>query len=148
MSGKEYDRIMIATDGSESADMALHSGLKLARALNTKVDIVCVVPTHPAASMPIGSRMMEWEAPFDIMRDEGKKVLTEAANMAKAKGMDVETTLLEGNPADEITGFASANKVDMIVMGTIGRTGLTRFLLGSVAENVVRHSPVEVLVVR
>ena len=56
--------------------------------------------------------------------------------------------LLEGHPADEIVKFAEQNDIEMIVMGTLGKTGLDRFLLGSVAENVVRHSKIPVLVVR
>jgi len=56
--------------------------------------------------------------------------------------------LLEGHPADEIVKFAEQNDIEMIVMGTLGKTGLDRFLLGSAAENVVRHSKIPVLVVR
>lgn len=67
---------------------------------------------------------------------------------AKAAGIEVESVLLEGHPADEIVKFAEQNDIEMILMGTLGKTGLDRFLLGSVAENVVRHSKIPVLVVR
>jgi nucleotide-binding universal stress UspA family protein len=55
---------------------------------------------------------------------------------------------LEGNPADEIVNFAEKNDIELIVIGTLGMSGVQRFLLGSVAENVVRHPKVPVLVVR
>ncbi|HET8689549.1 MAG TPA: universal stress protein, partial [Methanosarcina sp.] len=67
---------------------------------------------------------------------------------AKAADVEVESVILEGHPAEKIVEFAEQNGIEIIVMGTLGRTGLDRFLLGSVAENVVRHSKTPVLVVR
>jgi len=64
------------------------------------------------------------------------------------KGINVESILLEGHPANELIRYAEENKMDIIVMGTLGRTGLDRLLLGSVAGNLVRHSKVPVMVVR
>jgi len=60
----------------------------------------------------------------------------------------VKSVLLIGRPAEEIIDYAEKNDIDLIVMGTLGLTGVKRFLIGSVAENVVRHSKVPVLVVR
>ena len=62
-------------------------------------------------------------------------------------GVEVESVILEGNPANEIVNFAEKNDIELIVTGTLGKTGITKFLLGSVAENVVRHSKKPVLVV-
>ena len=66
----------------------------------------------------------------------------------KLKTLTVESVILEGNPADEIVKFAEENDIDLIVMGTLGKTGIQRFLLGSVTENVIRHSKKPVLVIR
>ncbi len=148
MAGKSYNKILIATDGSDNAKNAIFSGMNLAGLLGAKIYAVCVLPTHPASSMPIGSRMMRWEIPFDIMREEGTKAVNEVVELAKINGVDAEPVLLEGHPSEEILRYAQDNDIDLIVMGTLGKTGLTRLLLGSVAENVLRHSPVEVLVVR
>lgn len=82
------------------------------------------------------------------MREEGTKAVEEVVEAAIINGVDAEPVLLEGHPAEEIIRYAQDNDIDLIVMGTLGKTGLTRLLLGSVAENVLRHSPVEVLVVR
>jgi nucleotide-binding universal stress UspA family protein len=60
----------------------------------------------------------------------------------------VEPVILEGNPANEIVNFAEGNDIELIVIGTLGKTGVQRFLMGSVAGNVIRHSKVPVLVVR
>jgi nucleotide-binding universal stress UspA family protein len=60
----------------------------------------------------------------------------------------VESVLLEGNPSEELLRYAEKEKMDIVIMGTLGKTGLYRLLLGSVAENLVRHSKVPVMVVR
>jgi nucleotide-binding universal stress UspA family protein len=85
---------------------------------------------------------------MEHFRDEGERATAFVEEAAKAANVEVESVLLEGNPADEIIEFAEQNGVEIIVMGTLGKTGLERFLLGSVAENVVRHSKIPVLVVR
>ena len=66
----------------------------------------------------------------------------------KVSGVEVREVLLEGHPSNEIIDFAENNNADLIVVGTLGKTGLDRFLMGSVAEKVVRGSKVPVLVVR
>jgi nucleotide-binding universal stress UspA family protein len=66
----------------------------------------------------------------------------------KAENIEVESFILEGSPAHEIVDFAEKNDIDLIVMGTLGKTGILKFLPGSVTENVVRHSKKAVLVVR
>ena len=102
-----------------------------------------VVPTTHSA------RDFGWEkAAMEHFRNEGKRATGFVEETAKAAGIEVESVLLEGHPADEIVKFAEQNDIEMIVMGTLGKTGLDRFLLGSVAENVVRHSKIPVLVVR
>jgi nucleotide-binding universal stress UspA family protein len=79
---------------------------------------------------------------------EGKKATAYVENAGRAANVEVESVILEGNPAEEIIDFAEKNDIDLIVMGTHGITGIPRFLLGSVAENVVRHAKKAVLVVR
>ena len=74
--------------------------------------------------------------------------LAEAAETARAAGADVETVRVLGQPASAILGYLDENPVDQVVMGSRGRTGLDRLLLGSVAERAVRRSPVPVTVVR
>ena len=65
----------------------------------------------------------------------------------KAK-VNVETILLEGNPADKLIRYAEEEEMDIVIMGTIGKTGMERLLLGSVTENVIRHSRVSVMVMK
>ena len=139
-----YNKIMIATDGSEPARKAIEKGVDLAKITGAKLYAVYVIiPTVHSA------RDFGWEkAAMEHFRSEGKRATRFVEDAAKAADVEVESVLLEGHPVDEIIKFAEQNGIEMIVMGTLGKTGLDRFLLGSVAENVVRHSKVPVLVVR
>lgn len=79
---------------------------------------------------------------------EGSEAIAEIEEMEKEVGIQVNSVLLQGHPAQEILDFAEKNDIDMIVMGTQGKTGIDRFLLGGVTEKVVRNAKSEVLVVR
>lgn len=139
-----YKRIMVATDSSKPAIKAVETGIDIAKLSGAKIYAVyVVVPTTHSA------RDFGWEkAAMEHFRNEGKRATGFVEETAKTAGIEVESVLLEGHPADEIVKFAEQNDIEMIVMGTLGKTGLDRFLLGSVAENVVRHSKIPVLVVR
>jgi len=82
------------------------------------------------------------------LKKEGQKAIYKVKECGEASGVEVREVLLEGHPSSEIIDFAENNDIDLIVMGTLGKTGLDRFLMGSVAEKVVRNSKVPVLVVR
>jgi nucleotide-binding universal stress UspA family protein len=70
-----------------------------------------------------------------------------AADRAEAAGLEVEGIIAEGHPAEEIMKYAEKNSFDLIVMGTLGKSGLDRFLMGSVADKVIRNSRIPVIVV-
>jgi len=79
---------------------------------------------------------------------EGKQATAYVEHAGRSANVEVESVILEGRSAEEIIDFAEKNDIDLIVMGTHGMTGITRFLLGSVAENVVMHSKKAMLVHR
>jgi len=84
----------------------------------------------------------------DHLSTEGKEATDYVKTAGRAASVEIEPVFLEGSPADEIVDFAEKNDIDLIVMGTLGKTGVQKFLLGSVAQNVVRHSRKAVLVVK
>jgi nucleotide-binding universal stress UspA family protein len=88
------------------------------------------------------------EMVHELIIREGKKVLSKVKKIIEDSRVEVKEVLLEGYPSEEIINFAENNNMDLIVMGTLGKTGLERFLVGSVAENVVRNSKVPVMVIR
>ncbi len=139
-----FKKIMVATDGSELSKKAVEAGIEIARLSGAELYAVYVV--IPAAH---SLRDFGWEkASMEHFRTEGERATASVEEAAKAVNVEVESVLLEGYPAEKIVDFAEQNDIDMIVMGTLGKTGLERFLLGSVAENVARHSKKPVLVVK
>jgi len=141
---KSYDKIMIATDGSKQVEKAVEAAVQLAKITGARLYAVYVI-----ASAGYTPRNFGWEESLrEILEAEAKKAVTFVEEAGKVSGVKVEPVILEGHPADRIMKFAEQEDMDLIVMGTLGRTGLDRFLLGSIAENVVRHSKTPVMVVK
>jgi nucleotide-binding universal stress UspA family protein len=146
MSDNIYRKIMIATDGSELVRKAIETAVEIAKISGAKLYAVYVIPYGLLVPYPSDIR---WEkATLEYFKNEGREATAYVENSAKAENIEVESVILEGIPANEIVEFSEKNDIDLIVMGTLGKTGIQRFLLGSVAENVVRHSKKAVLVVR
>jgi len=83
----------------------------------------------------------------ELLLKEGKEALTQVESLAQEKGVAFESVVAEGNPGSEIISYAESAGMDIIILGAVGRTGLDKFLLGSVAEKVVRNSKIPVLTV-
>ncbi len=145
MASKLYKKILIATDGSEYTKNAVDYGIDLAKNTGAKLHAIYVVDTAAFASIPMDAA---WESMYELLRQEGDEATKYVADKADAEGIEVDKNTIEGHPADEIIKFAEKNSMSIIVMGTLGKSGLDRFLLGSVAEKVVRNSKIPVLVVR
>ncbi|AKB54918.1 MULTISPECIES: universal stress protein [Methanosarcina] len=143
-----FRNIMVATDGSERVRKAIFTAVEVAKLSEAKLYAVHVIELGGYDSL-IQSRSKEWnEAIKDQLIAEGKDATSYVENVGRAANVKVESVILEGNPAEEIVDFAEENDIGLIVIGTQGRTGVHRFLIGSVAENVIRQSNVRVLVVR
>lgn len=140
-----YKNIFIATDGSEPNKEAVKHGLELAKISEAKLYVGYVVDTAAFASIPMDAG---WEMMYELLEKEADEATNLVGEMAKVQEIDYETIILEGHPSHEIIEFAENNDIDLIIMGTLGKSGLDRFLLGSVAEKVLRNSKVPVLVVR
>jgi len=139
-----YHKILIATDGSDSVKKAVQMGVEIAKL--SRVDVYAVYVVAPGA---YSVRDFGWEKSLrDFLHAQGERAVTFVEDVGKAQGVKVKPVLLEGNPANSILEFAEKEGIELIVMGTLGRTGLDRFLLGSVAEKIVRHSKIPVMVVR
>jgi nucleotide-binding universal stress UspA family protein len=145
MGSKLYSKILIATDGSEHTKKAVEYGIELAKIAEAKLHAVYVVDTAAFASIPMDAA---WENMYELLKQEGDEATGYVADRAKSEGIEVERANLEGNPADEIIKYSEQNSINLIVMGTLGKSGLDRFLLGSIAEKVVRNSKIPVLVVQ
>lgn len=148
----DFKKIMVATDGSACSGLVAEKGIELARLSGGKVYAVYVVSTDYLAPINGDSFPMSvdpyWKPIKDAWEKQGQEAVNSVKNLGEMKGITVEPVLLEGNPSDELIRYAEEEKMDVVIMGTLGRTGLDRLLLGSVAEKLVRHSKVPVMVVR
>lgn len=136
-----YDQILVPTDGSEGSEIAFEQALDLAKTYSATVHLLYVV--EPVAVSSVQLEMLEEE-----LRRRGEVVLQELAGRAKSQEVTAITELRSGRPAEEILEYVDENEMDLVVMGTHGRTGLDRYLIGSVTEKVVRLSEKPVLTVR
>ena len=149
-----FERILIATDGSKNSEKAAKVGIEIAKLSGGKVIIVYVADTGKYMSSaglisPFGG--VSPDAIDNIVasiRETGEKATLQVTELARASGVISERLIVEGNPPSEILRIAEDNKIDVIVMGSIGKTGLEKFLMGSVAEKVVHTSKLPVLIVR
>jgi len=139
-----YKRILIPTDGSDTAKKAVLHGVELASRLGAEVCGLYVIDISAFAGIPTEA---VWESMRSLLEEEGKKALDVIEKAAKEKNVRVELILKEGIPPEDITSTAKEKNVDIIVIGTAGRTGINRFLLGSVTEKVVRTASCPVLVI-
>lgn len=146
-----YRRILIPVDGSDASMQGVTHAVALARNQKARLRILNVIDDlilAPVMMEPVGADISYI---FDTVRAEGKQVLKEAAALAARGGAQAETAQLESRGravSDVILADAKRSKCDLIVMGTHGRRGLNRLLLGSDAERVLRDSPVPVLLTR
>ena len=144
-----FTRIVVGTDGSETAAEAVRQAVDLAKLAGATLSIV-------SAFEPVSERRVAGEqqdAPTDVQYEIGPRedvnlVLDAAAAAAKQEGIEVQTHPVEGNPADAILAVADETNADLIVVGNKGMTGARRFLLGSVPNNVSHHAPCSVIIVR
>jgi nucleotide-binding universal stress UspA family protein len=140
-----YDRILVPTDGSAGTRRAIDHAIQLADVHAATLHGLYVVNTASYASF---SMETAWEGIGDMLRDEGEAAVDKIRSRAEAADLRAETDVREGSPSREIVRYAEEVACDLIVMGTHGRGGIDRLLLGSVAERVVRASDVPVLTVR
>jgi nucleotide-binding universal stress UspA family protein len=133
-----FDTILVPTDGSECAQAAVGYAAELATRYDARVHALCVAD----------SRTLENAPKYDQIRQEREEVAERTCNDMSVSGVPVEQAVRTGIPHKAILRYATEQDIDLIVMGTHGRTGVERYLLGSVTEKVVRLSDVPVLTVK
>ncbi len=144
-----YERILVPVDGSATSNLGLAEAIKLGKLTGAQLLLLHAVDIAAVSVTPEASAAMPQL--FDAMRDAGKELLERARAAAEAAGVRVETALvdtLQGRVSDLIVDQAKSWRADLIVIGTHGRRGVSRVLMGSDAEQVVRSATVPVLLVR
>lgn len=144
-----FKRILVAVDGSAPSEKALATALDLAEESGAQLRLVSVADVTPPATVePMYIDFGDYDkAVRAVARDAVRKAETRAQT-AKIKADSVIRETLSHDVSGEIVAEAKSWRADLIVLGTHGRTGVARLLLGSVAEGVARHAPTAVLLVR
>jgi nucleotide-binding universal stress UspA family protein len=140
-----YERILVPTDGSDATREAIEHAADLAAEHGATLHALYVVNSASFAGLPMDS---SWENVSAMLSEEGSAALDDVEAIADEHGVAVERALVDGSPSREIVRYAEDEDCDLVVMGTHGRGGIDRLLLGSVAEKVVRSCTVPVLTVR
>jgi len=142
-----YKRILIATDGSEKSMKAAEEGMELAKGLGAQVIALNVINEVVIASAvrQLGADRKEVEAKLE---NAGGKAVEAIKAMGAKMGVNVDTIVRIGAPANAVIDTAGAEKADLIVMGSHGESGASKLLIGSVVQKVLYWATIPVLVVR
>jgi len=139
-----YDRILVPTDGSDEGRQAVQHAIALAVVHEATLHTVYVVNTARYAGLPMES---SWEGVDELLRSDAEEAVESVRELAADAGLAVESAVIDGAPSKQIVTYAEETDCDLVVMGTHGRGGIDRLLLGSVTEKVVRSADVPVLTV-
>ena len=140
-------KMLVATDGSEYSRLALEQAADLAQATHSEILVLSVSQLVNLGT--VGPMVYAPESAFEVpTKEESEAILKEASEYLASRGIAHQTVRVIGQPAEAILHTAEEEHVTLIVMGSHGRTGLQRFLLGSVSNQVISHSSVSVLVAR
>src|SRR5262245_7441859 len=144
-----FDRIVVGTDGSETATDAVRTAIELAKLSKAKLDIVSAFEPVPQSRLKDESEGISGDVSYSVNpREDVQLVLDKAAGEAKKAKVEVNTHAREGDPADAILDVAEEIKADLVLVGNKGMTGARRFLLGSVPNKISHHSPCDVWIVK
>jgi nucleotide-binding universal stress UspA family protein len=141
-----YKRIVVPVDGSPTSGLGLREAIAFAKTQGARLQLVHVVDIHN--SLMAGANVTDL---VQALTQRGRRILGKAAELARKAGLACDSLLLEtitGPAAEPILRQAKKSRVDLIVMGTHGRRGLKRLVMGSDAEQIVRNATVPVLLVR
>lgn len=145
-----YQRILVPTDGSSTSEKALTEAIALARLSGGRIRLLHIVDALPVVAVADGFASYAAEI-LPLLREGGQQILERENRRVTAAGVGVEATLREviaGRVCDLVQEEAASWQADLIVIGTHGRRGVQRLLLGSDAEQVLRTATVPVLLVR
>ena len=140
-----FSKILVPVDGSDISYRALDSALFLSERLGSKITAIHViekVPTVYIQSQKILDEILVTH------KNESQKILDECSSIATKKGIAIDTTLLEGNPASTILEFSQMDKYEVIIIGSRGMGHFKALILGSVSSKILHHSVCPVLLIR
>ena len=139
-----YQKILAPLDGSELSESILRHVKTVATGCQVPEVVLLTVIQPPQQVYEVSADLLR--AADERMQAETEDYLSKVADSLKEEGIATQTATIHGTPADEILDYAKKNQVDLIIMSTHGRSGVSRWVFGSVADGVLRHSAVPVLI--
>ena len=142
-------KILLAVDDSKSSEAVVQALIAQVQPQGTEVRLLHVIALLPVAySGDEWGYSVDWQKVMQEQRKQAEEFVQQAATKLRAAGFSVTTSVEEGHPKSVIVESAAKWPADLILLGSHGRKGIDRFLLGSVSEAVARHAPCSVQVVR
>jgi len=141
----ETKKVLIPTDGSDYSMRAAEYGVSVAKLLGAEIMVIYVIDT---VSLDQIARMTDRDDTERELKEDGERYVKYVLGLAQKEGVKASSLLAKGRPFEQIVHLAKGLKMDLIVMGTFGRRGAERILIGSVAERVIEYASCPVLVVR
>ncbi|MCS7215088.1 MAG: universal stress protein [Thermodesulfovibrio sp.] len=137
-------KILVCIDGSEISERIISKAVEKAKKDGSKIIVLYVVEDF----CPIGLAEVDCKTIRELLIKEGKNIIDSAVNKFKSQGLEVNSVIKEGRPADVIIDFAKEEKVDEIFIGSHGKHGAKKFFQGSVSSRVVEGAPCPVTVIK
>jgi nucleotide-binding universal stress UspA family protein len=137
-----YETILLPTDGSEASKAAYDHAMEIAERFDATLHVLYVADTTEYSTVTFEDNVV------DSLEREGKQVVDGVVEDAEARDVDAVGVVMQGGAYETIQSYVDENDVDMVVMGTHGRSGFDRIVLGSVTEHVVRTADVPVVTAR
>jgi nucleotide-binding universal stress UspA family protein len=142
---KNIQKILIPTDGSDYSMRAAEYGISIAKMLDAQIMVVYVIDEVVLDQF---SKVTERENVEQELKQDGQRYIKYILGLAEKEGVKDGSLLAKGTPFEQIVNLAKELNMDLIVMGTYGRKGAEKVLIGSVAERVIEYSPCPVLVIK
>lgn len=141
-----YKKILVPTDGSEFALKAERIALELAKLMGSEIIAVSIIENSFVNGLPLDSEVFELN---EILKEDSQKNIDDFEDMDKKEHFDIKITsvIREGSPAKEILKVAEEEDVDLIIIGSSGKSKFDKFLMGSVADKVSKHASCSVMVI-
>ncbi len=142
-----YKKILVPTDGSDFAKKAEHVALEMAKLMDSEIIAVSIIENSFVNGLPLDDEVYELNT---ILKEDSENNIKEFEHMDDEEDFNVKITSIikEGSPAKEILKVAEEENVDLIVIGSSGKSRFDKFLMGSVADKVSKHAHCSVLVAR
>jgi nucleotide-binding universal stress UspA family protein len=141
----EIKKILIPTDGSDYSMRAAEYGISIAKVFGAQIKALFVIDTLVLDQI---LKVTTRESAEADLKQDGERYTNYVLSLAEKENIKADAQVAMGNPVEQIVNLAKSSGVDLIVMGTYGRRGAERILIGSVAERVIEHAPCPVLVIK